>query len=145
MACDLCDTPGGQLLWQDDRVRVVYVDEPGFAGYCRVVWQTHMAEMTDLDEAARAHCMQVVFMVEAALRERLKPDKINLASLGNLTPHVHWHVIPRYRDDSHFPQAIWGARQRALRESSPGNLAKLLAADLAARLRQIKGPGGISY
>ena len=107
MTCDLCNTLGGRLLWQDDRVRVVYVDEPGFAGYCRVVWQKHVAEMTDLDEASRAHCMRVVFAVESLLRERIKPDKVNLASLGNLTPHVHWHVIARFHDDSHFPQAIW--------------------------------------
>ncbi len=134
MACDLCDTLGGSLLWQDGQLRVVYVDEPGFAGYCRVVWQQHVAEMTDLDDTARARCMHVVFIVEAVLRERLKPDKINLASLGNLTPHVHWHIIPRYRDDSHFPQAIWGARQRAIRMNSTANLPKMLAADLASRL-----------
>jgi diadenosine tetraphosphate (Ap4A) HIT family hydrolase len=134
MACDLCSAPGGQLLWQDDLLRVVYVDEPGFEGYCRVVWHQHVAEMTDLDKAARAHCMRVVFVVEAALRERLQPDKINLASLGNITPHLHWHVIPRFRDDSHFPQAIWGARQRALRESHAGRLPQLLAGDLASRL-----------
>jgi diadenosine tetraphosphate (Ap4A) HIT family hydrolase len=53
-----------------------------------------------------------VFALEAALRELLRPDKINLASLGNMTPHLHWHVIPRFRDDPHFPNPIWGARQR---------------------------------
>lgn len=134
MACDLCNTLGGRLLWQDDRVRVVYVDEPGFAGYCRVVWQQHVAEMTDLDEASRAHCMRVVFAVESLLRERIKPDKVNLASLGNLTPHVHWHVIARFHDDSHFPQAIWGARQRDLRVNDAADLPGQLANGLQARL-----------
>lgn len=112
MPCDLCDHVGGELLWQDARLRVVLVDEPGYVGYCRVIWQAHVAEMTDLAEADRAYCMRVVFAVEAALRLCLTPDKINLASLGNFTPHVHWHVIARFRDDAHFPQAIWGARQR---------------------------------
>ena len=112
MNCELCETPGGTLLWQDNFLRVVHVDEPGYVGYCRVIWQAHVAEMTDLDPAQRAHCMQVVFTVESLLRERLKPDKINLAALGNFTPHVHWHVIARFRDDAHFPQSIWGARQR---------------------------------
>jgi diadenosine tetraphosphate (Ap4A) HIT family hydrolase len=112
MTCELCETPGGQLLWQDERLRVVYVDEPGYRGYCRVIWQAHVAEMTDLDAASRAHCMHVVYTVETLLRELLKPDKINLAALGNFTPHLHWHVIARFRDDPHFPQSIWGARQR---------------------------------
>ena len=135
MACDLCDAVGGQLLWQDPRLRVVSVDEPGYIGYCRVIWQAHVAEMTDLDEHARAHCMRVVFAVEAALRELLKPDKINLACLGNFTPHVHWHVIARFRDDAHFPQAIWGARQRTGATRQATDLADRLARNLAARLQ----------
>ncbi len=112
MACELCDTDGGDILWRDARARVVAVDDAHYGGYCRVIWQAHVAEMSDLPEADRAYCMRVVFAVEAALREELHPDKINLASLGNFTPHVHWHVIPRFRGDAHFPQAIWAERQR---------------------------------
>ena len=112
MPCELCDTVGGTVLWRDASLRVVYIDEPGYPGYCRVIWQAHVAEMSDLTETQRAHCMRVVFAVESALRAVLRPDKINLASLGNFTPHVHWHVIARFRDDAHFPQAVWGVRQR---------------------------------
>jgi len=63
--------------------------------------------MTDLDEGDRAAFMAVVFGVEAHARRCLEPDKMNLASLGNLTPHLHWHVIPRWRDDRHFPGPVW--------------------------------------
>jgi hypothetical protein len=59
--------------------------------------------------------MNVVFAVEAAVREIARPDKINLASLGNVVPHLHWHVIPRWADDPHFPDAIWAAPRRASR------------------------------
>ena len=100
------------MLWRDARLRVVLVADADYAGYCRVIWNSHVAEMTQLTPDDRGHCMQAVFAVEAVLREQMRPDKINLASLGNFTPHVHWHVIPRYRDDAHFPQAIWAARQR---------------------------------
>lgn len=112
MVCELCTTVDGHLLWEDTRCRVVLVDEPDYPGYCRVIWTAHVAEMTDLATADRAHCMQVVLAVESVLREQLAPDKINLASLGNFTPHLHWHVIPRFRNDPHFPQSIWGSRQR---------------------------------
>ena len=112
MQCPLCEASTDTVLWQDHRLRVVYVDEPDYVGYCRVIWQAHVAEMTDLDDASRAHCMRAVYAVESLLRSLLKPDKINLASLGNFVPHVHWHVIARFRDDAHFPQAIWGSRQR---------------------------------
>lgn len=112
MSCELCETPGGELLWRDERCRIVLPVEPEYPGLCRIIWQQHVAEMTDLDPTDRAHCMHVVWTVEQVLRTELRPDKINLASLGNFVPHVHWHVIPRFRDDPHFPQPIWAARQR---------------------------------
>lgn len=71
--------------------------------------------MSDLPPPDRARMMKVVFAVETALREALNPDKINLASLGNKTPHIHWHVIPRFEHDKHFPNSHWG---QAVRESN---------------------------
>ena len=112
MACELCAGDGGEVLWRDQRCRVVYVDEPGYPGYCRVIWNAHVREMTDLGSTERAHLMDVVLAVEAVLRELLLPEKMNLASLGNLTPHLHWHVIPRRADDRHYPNPIWGAPLR---------------------------------
>jgi diadenosine tetraphosphate (Ap4A) HIT family hydrolase len=113
MKCELCEAAGGTPIWSDERLRVVHVEEPGYAGYCRVIWNAHVREMTDLTQAERAHCMRVVFAVEKALRDRLHPEKVNLGSLGNVTPHLHWHVIARFRDDPHFPNAVWGAPLRA--------------------------------
>ena len=110
--CELCEGDGGELLWRDRQCRVVRVNESGYPGFCRAIWNTHVREMTDLDASERARFMHVVFAVESALRELLHPDKINLASLGNATPHLHWHVIPRFRGDPHFPDPIWGAQRR---------------------------------
>ncbi|MDO9372677.1 MAG: HIT family protein [Gammaproteobacteria bacterium] len=114
--CPLCAIEDETLLWQDARCRVILVSDPDYPGYCRVIWSAHIKEMTDLSEPDRAHFMRVVFAAESVLRELLQPDKINLASLGNQTPHLHWHVIPRYTDDAHFPNPIWSSR---LRESAP--------------------------
>ena len=133
MACELCEQPGGAVLWRDGRCRVVLVDEPGYPGFCRAIWNSHVKEMTDLVESDRAHLMRVVFALEAALREQVGPEKINLASLGNTTPHLHWHVIPRFRDDPHYPNPIWGAMQRPP-ILPPRGSASALAAALAARL-----------
>ena len=111
-SCELCAGPGGEELWRDAQCRVVLVDDADYPGFCRVIWNTHIREMTDLPAASRVHCMRVVFAVETALRKVVDPHKINLASLGNVTPHVHWHVIPRCARDAHFPQPVWGERQR---------------------------------
>ena len=137
MDCELCAHPGGDLLWEDELCRVVRVaDTAGdaFPGYCRIVLQPHVAEMSDLPPAAAHRVMDVVFATERALRRTAAPDKINLASLGNMVPHLHWHVIPRWRDDSHFPAPIWAAAQReGVRRAAPGHasLKQALADELS--------------
>jgi diadenosine tetraphosphate (Ap4A) HIT family hydrolase len=112
LTCEFCATPGGPVLWQNDICRVVRVDEPDYPGFCRVILNRHAVEMTDLAPAERDALMRVVYEVEAAIRQTLGADKMNLASLGNMTPHVHWHVVPRFRDDRHFPGPIWAAPKR---------------------------------
>jgi diadenosine tetraphosphate (Ap4A) HIT family hydrolase len=110
--CELCRASGGAVLWQNGFCRVVQADEPGYPGFCRVIVAEHVREMTDLQPAERARLVAVVFAVEEAVRETMRPDKMNLASLGNLVPHLHWHVIPRFRDDPHFPSPVWGTARR---------------------------------
>jgi diadenosine tetraphosphate (Ap4A) HIT family hydrolase len=133
-ACELCGAPGGDLLWEDGFCRIVLVDDPDYAGFCRVILGSHVKEMTDLAPAERKRFMDAVFAAESALRELLQPDKVNLASLGNATPHLHWHVIPRYRGDRHFPRPVWAepARNDAARRAPPDRaaLARLLRAHL---------------
>ena len=126
--CVFCDPRGESVIWSDARCRVLQVTDTPFAGFCRVVWNDHIAEFSDLDERDRNHVMRVVAAVERSLRTALSPHKMNVASLGNQTPHLHWHVIPRYRDDSHYPNPIWAAPQRE-------GLARALPGGFAAQLR----------
>jgi diadenosine tetraphosphate (Ap4A) HIT family hydrolase len=132
--CELCHGAGGRLLWQNGLCRVVAVDAPGLPGFLRVVLNRHEREMTDLPAHERDRLMAVVFAVEAHVRLSLEPDKMNLASLGNMTPHVHWHVIPRYRADRHFPLAIWAEPVRA---EGPPRAAPDRGALVAALKRQL--------
>ena len=137
MDCDLCLGAGGTLLWQNGLCRVVAVDEPGLPGYLRVVLRRHVREMTDLAATERNGLMAVVFAVEAHVRDTLEPDKMNLASLGNLTPHLHWHVIPRWQDDRHFPGPVWAAARHGApvppaRAAAAARMAATLPAALAA-------------
>lgn len=133
--CELCAGPGGPVLWESVRCRVIRVDDADYPGFCRVIWNDHVREMTDLDAVDRGYLMGVVFAVEAVVRELFVPDKINLASFGNVVPHLHWHVIPRWRDDRHFPAPIWGQVQRDAAADRPAvdddALARMLARLLA--------------
>ncbi len=100
------------MLWDDGFARVVLAGDADHPGFCRVILKAHAREMTDLPEAHRARLMGIVYAVEGLLRELLAPEKINLASLGNAVPHLHWHVIPRFSDDPHFPGSVWSVKLR---------------------------------
>jgi diadenosine tetraphosphate (Ap4A) HIT family hydrolase len=90
------------------------VNDPDLPGFCRVIWNRHIAEMTDLTYGEREHLMSLVFAVEEAIRHVMDPDKVNIAALGNMVPHIHWHVIPRYQDDTFFPGSAWSKRVQEL-------------------------------
>jgi diadenosine tetraphosphate (Ap4A) HIT family hydrolase len=128
MGCYFCEHAGGEVLWEDDVCRAIWANEPDHPGTCRVIWNEHAQEMSELDPAQRDRLMRVVFALEQALLSVVKPDKVNLASLGNQVPHVHWHVIPRFVDDPHFPNPVWGERKR--------QTGRALPADFAVRVRE---------
>lgn len=123
------------MLWRDGFCRIVLIDDPDYPGFCRVVLERHVKEMTDLAPAERTRLMNAVFATEAALRELLSPRKVNLASLGNAVPHLHWHVVPRHGDDRHFPKPIWAepSRPRASPRAAPdrGSLSAALKTHLS--------------
>ncbi|WP_136413264.1 HIT family protein [Herbaspirillum sp. ST 5-3] len=129
--CELCIQPGGDVVYRDDNYRIVIVDDERYPGFCRVIWNAHTREMTDLSTAERAILIAAVWQVEEAVREVMQPHKINVASLGNVVPHLHWHIIPRYEDDAHFPNPIWGEVKRT---PDSTDLAKRRA--LVPRLRE---------
>jgi len=110
--CPLCTGIGGTLVFQGEKFRVIRAAEAGFPAFYRVVWTKHVAEFSDLDDDDRNLCMTVVTQVEQALREHLQPAKINLAALGNVVPHLHWHVIARFDWDTHFPAPVWAGAKR---------------------------------
>ena len=130
-SCPLCFPTPHTLLWQDAVCRIVLLNDVDYPGYCRVELLAHVKEMTDLATAERAHIMAAVFATEQAIRTVLQADKINLASLGNKTPHVHWHVIPRFVQDKHFPNSHWGEATHA---TEPVTLSSAQIAQLKSQI-----------
>ena len=133
-SCALCQPSAQFILWQDDFCRVVLLNDADYPAYCRVELKEHVKEMTDLVPADRSRMMKVVFAVETAIREIIQPDKINLASLGNKTPHMHWHIIPRFENDKHFPNSHWG---EATQVGKPAPLSLALLASLKTKITEM--------
>jgi diadenosine tetraphosphate (Ap4A) HIT family hydrolase len=106
-ACPLCCPASETVLWQSPQLRVIDAGDERYPGFTRVIWNAHVREMTDLSATQRNALMQVVWRVELAQRAVLAPVKVNLAQFGTMVPHVHWHIIPRWATDPHFPDAVW--------------------------------------
>ena len=65
-------------------------------------------ELIDLDPAQRVRLTAEIDAASRALKALFKPDKLNVAALGNLVPQLHVRVIARYRDDIAWPRPVWG-------------------------------------
>jgi diadenosine tetraphosphate (Ap4A) HIT family hydrolase len=100
------------MVLQSAQWRVIRAEDAAFPAFYRVVWRAHVAEWSDLEPAGQAALIAAVGAVERVLRDALAPTKINLASLGNVVPHLHWHVIARFDWDSHFPAPVWASPAR---------------------------------
>ena len=69
-------------------------------GMSVVIWnQGHVAEPTELDdEQVKQYHLEVV-QAGRAVQALYSPLKLNFVTLGNLTPHLHTYILPRYLDD----------------------------------------------
>ncbi len=130
--CELCDLTV-PVVWQDEKFSVIIVDDAAYPGFCRVIWREHVREMSDLPHDDWLLLSEAVLRVEGAVREVMAPLKVNVASLGNVVPHLHWHIIPRYADDTHFPAPVWAQAARQLDEATLAARRALLP-DLAAAI-----------
>jgi diadenosine tetraphosphate (Ap4A) HIT family hydrolase len=132
--CVLCEETGGEIVWCNALARVVNVNDQDHPGFCRVILQRHVREMTDLSDDECVAVMRVVFAAERAQRKLLSPEKINLASFGNMVAHLHWHVIPRFAADPHYPNPVWGSRTGGTVQSLPENYWKRFSEELSESL-----------
>lgn len=78
-----------------------------FPGYTLLFTKTHATELFQLDREARAALMEEVSIVAEALHGIYRPAKINYELLGNMVPHIHWHIVPRFSSEPLWPRPIW--------------------------------------
>ena len=109
-ACPMCSR------WDDDvELRIMEFEysylilnrDQFFPGYCLLFSKQHSTELFDLDIKTRQGMMEEVTRTAAALADLFKPDKINYELLGNMVPHIHWHLVPRFSSESLWPKPIW--------------------------------------
>jgi diadenosine tetraphosphate (Ap4A) HIT family hydrolase len=78
-----------------------------FPGYTLLFSKTHVTELFHLDRRERGELMEEVSRTVKALFDVFRPDKINYELLGNMVPHMHWHLVPRFASEKVWPRPIW--------------------------------------
>lgn len=130
--CPMCSK------WDDDAdLRIIQLEhcyvllnrDQFFPGYCFVFTRTHVTELFHLDESVRAAIVEEVNSVASALNDVFHPTKMNYELLGNMVPHMHWHLVPRFSSDPLWPRPIW---------SEPHDPVTLTAAEYAERIDAIR-------
>lgn len=109
-SCSMCtkweDEPGLQIA-ELEQCRVMLNRDQFFPGYCFVFTKEHVTELFHLDPEVRNSVMAEVSRVAEALYTAFAPAKINYELLGNMVPHMHWHLVPRFTTDPLWPRPIW--------------------------------------
>ncbi len=146
--CDLCrrlaEVEDGSYPWTIAMLNEtgwVLGDNQGCRGWCVLILKDHIEHLADLSGAKQAQVFRDVARVAAAIREVFPtsgkgggPPRINYECLGNLVPHVHWHVIPRHADDPEPTKPVWGWPEERLRGSMTDEERQTLLARLKEAL-----------
>jgi diadenosine tetraphosphate (Ap4A) HIT family hydrolase len=103
--CPLCNPIDEDIIFQNALFRVILVDD--IPGYVRVITQKHVKELSELSINEAITITKALIAIEEKIIELLKPDKINIASLGNMVAHLHFHIIPRYKNDPWWPNVTF--------------------------------------
>lgn len=129
--CDFCDPfnlwPSELIVGSLESSTVVLSKDQYFYGWCLVIAKKHVVDLFELDNTDRANLEADVCKVSMAIRELFSPDIMNYAAFGNVIPHLHWNVMPRYKNDG-----LWGAPPWP---HSPKELSKTDSLKLAGQIR----------
>ena len=111
--CPFCSPNGKELnnlhFITDLEVSKLYLfKDQSFLGRSVLVYNQHITELFHLEELERIKYYQDMIKVAEALNKAFKPNKMNYIVLGDISPHLHWHLVPRYKNDPHWGQNFLG-------------------------------------
>ena len=108
--CSICDHlfSNSPLIIKEFPLSTLFLQEDQFfPGYCTLESKRHVTELFELDLEGRTTLIEEINQAAQLLFKTFKPDKINYAFLGNKAPHMHWHIVPRWKNDPFWPESIW--------------------------------------
>ncbi len=86
--------------------------EPSEIPWLKIFTKEPYKEMSEAPLSIKREIYTLLDLIEKTMIDYYAPDKINIASFGNYVPHLHWHIMARFKNDSYFPEPMWGKKQR---------------------------------
>jgi diadenosine tetraphosphate (Ap4A) HIT family hydrolase len=80
--------------------------------WLKIFTQEDIKEFSQCNNETKIEILRALDIIEKEMLSYFNPEKINIASFGNYVPHVHFHVMARFKEDSYFPEPMWGKKQR---------------------------------
>ena len=91
----------------------IYIEiEESEIPWLKVFTQKPYKEFSQTPLKVKLQLLSKIDIIEKEMLSYYNPKKINIASFGNYLPHVHFHVMARFEEDSYFPEPMWGVKQR---------------------------------
>lgn len=98
------------IIYQNTLIRIEI--EKSEIPWLKIFSQNNYKEMSDCDIETKQHIWSLLDLIETEMIAYFKPEKINIASFANYLPQVHWHIMARFKEDSYYPECMWGKKQR---------------------------------
>ena len=77
-----------------------------------VVPKTDKTELHELDSTTQTQIFSIINRLSAFISSDYKPDKINVAAIGNIVQQLHIHIVVRYKTDCYWPGVVWGGTEK---------------------------------
>ena len=98
------------IIYENGLVRVEV--ERSEIPWLKIFTQVAYKEFSETPSEVKQEIFRLLDLIEKEMLFFFNPTKINIASFGNYVPHVHWHIMARFEEDSYFPEPMWGEKQR---------------------------------
>jgi diadenosine tetraphosphate (Ap4A) HIT family hydrolase len=98
------------LIYENRLIKIEV--EPSEIPWLKIFTQVAHKEFSNASQEEKEEIWRVLDIIEKEMLTFFKPKKINIASFGNYMPHLHWHIMARFKEDSFFPEPMWGQKQR---------------------------------
>ena len=106
------------LIYENETIKIEV--ENSEIPWLKIFTQDQYKEMSEVPSEIKFEIYDLLDIIEKEMLTYYKPKKINIASFGNYVPHVHWHIMARFEEDSYFPEPMWGTKQRENSLELPG-------------------------